>query len=469
MPPLRLDPDRLLPSDTATRDIARAIHAATEAAPIVSPHGHVDARLLAEDVPFTDPTSLLISPDHYVTRLLHADGVPLDTLGVGEPLGDETARRRAWRALCSRWEMLAGTVVRTWLEHQLVELFGVEDVPNAGNADDSYDRIAARLAGDDFRPRALWERFGIDVLATTDDPCDDLTAHAVLDADPTWTGRVVPTFRPDRYLEPVRADWPGLVQRIGTAADVDTSTYDGFVVALETRRRFFIDHGATATDHSHADLESEPLSHADAFRIHADALRGEATAAEMVAYRRHLFAEMARMSCDDGLVMMVHPGIVRNHHRPTFERFGQDTGHDLPRRIDFVEPLRPLLERYGTHPGFHLVLFTVDPTAWAREIAPLAGFYPSVYAGVPWWFGDSPAGMERFWDGIVDQIGFTRTSGFIDDTRAYLSIPTRHDVARRIEAGVLARLVVAGRIDVEEATRIAGWLVGDQPRAVFKL
>lgn len=257
---MRLDPDRLLPADTATRDIARTIHAATEAAPIVSPHGHVDARLLLEDAPFTDPTSLLISPDHYVTRLLHADGVPLDVLGVGEPLVDETARRRAWHELCSRWELLAGTVVRLWLTDQVVSLFGVDDVPSAANSDAIYDRIAERLAGDDFRPRALWEHFGIEVLATTDDPCDDLSAHAALAADPTWTGRVVPTFRPDRYLEPSRADWPDLVRRIGSVADVDAADHDGFLGALETRRRFFVERGATAADHGHADVESEVLS-----------------------------------------------------------------------------------------------------------------------------------------------------------------------------------------------------------------
>ena len=469
MPPLTLHPDRFFPADPTTRDLARRIHAATASRPIVSPHGHVDAELFLRDVPFGDPTTLLISPDHYVTRLLHADGVGLDVLGVGDERLDELRSRRAFAELCARWGLLAGTAVRSWLEAQLVELFGVDRVPSTATADAIYDVIAERLASDAFRPRALWERFGLEVLATTDDPCSDLAAHRLLADDPTWPGRVVPTFRPDAYLEAGRSDWVALVGRLGAAADVDTGSYRGYLAALEARRRFFIAHGATAADHSHADVHAEPLADAEATRIYAAALAGEATDAEAIAFRRHMLGEMARMSCEDGLVMMLHPGVVRNHHAPTFERFGPDSGHDLPRRIDFVEPLRPLLERYGTHPGFHLVAFTVDETAWSRELAPLAGFYPSVFVGVPWWFLDAPDALGRFWSAVVDQIGFARTSGFVDDTRAFCSIPTRHDLSRRVEAGVLARLVAAHRLREDEATAIAGRLVGDQPRNVFKL
>lgn len=418
---------------------------------------------------FGDPTSLLITPDHYVTRLLHARGVALGDLGVGGTRLDETASRRAFAELCCAWEDLAGTAVRSWLEAELVSLFDVDVVPSTSTADVVYDTIAAVLASDAFRPRALWDRFGLEVLATTDDPCSDLADHIALAADPTWSGRIVPTFRPDAYLEPSRVGWADLVRRLGVAADIDTGTYGGFIAALEARRRFFVEHGATAADHSHADVESFTLSDAEATRIYAAALAGTATDAECTAFRRHMLSEMARMSCEDGLVMMLHPGVVRNHHRPTSERFGPDTGHDLPRRIDFVEPLRPLLERYGTNPGFHLVLFTLDETAWSRELAPLAGFYPSVHVGVPWWFLDAPGALVRFWDAIVDQIGFARTSGFVDDTRAFCSIPARHDVSRRIEAGVLARLVTTHRIGEGETLRIAARLVGDQPRQVFKL
>lgn len=469
VPPLPLHPDRLLPDDAATRDVARRIHATTAGRPIVSPHGHVDAELFVRNVPFADPTTLLITPDHYVTRLLHADGVGLDVLGVGGTGLDEAGSRRAFAELCARWSLLAGTAVRSWFEAQFVELFGVDQTPSAATADAIYDTIAGVLASDGFRPRALWDRFGLEVLATTDDPCSDLAAHRLLATDATWTGRVVPTFRPDAYLEAARPDWAERVAALGVAADVDTGTYAGFIAALQARRRFFIANGATAADHSHADVHGQELSTAEAARIYASALDGGATEAETVAFRRHMLAEMARMSCEDGLVMMLHPGVVRNHHGPTLDRFGPDSGHDLPRRIDFVEPLRPLLERYGTHPGFHLVLFTLDETAWSRELAPLAGFYPSVYVGVPWWFLDAPDALGRFWSAVVDQVGFGRTSGFVDDTRAFLSIPTRHDLSRRVEAGVLARLVTAHRLDESEATAIAAGLVGDQPRNVFKL
>lgn len=435
----------------------------------MSPHGHVEARLFVDDVAFADPTALLITPDHYVTRLLHAHGVDLAGLGVGTDPLDEAGSRRAFAELCRHWDALAGTAVRDWLHAQFVDLFGVKRTPSAGTADQIWDTIAEALASDRFRPRALWDRFGLEVLATTDDPASDLAAHRILAEDPDWQGRVVPTFRPDAYLEPARSDWTRRVAALGAAADIDTSSYPGFLAALESRRRFFIDHGATATDHSHADVQTVLLTNTEAMRIFDLARIGRATDAETLALRRHLLGEMARMSCDDGLVMMLHPGVIRNHHRPTLDRFGPDTGHDLPRRIDFAEPLGPLLERYGTHPGFHLVLFTLDETAWSRDLAPLAGFYPSVYVGAPWWFLDAPGAMDRFWSTVVDQVGFARVSGFIDDTRAFLSIPTRHDLSRRIEAGVLARLVQSHRITEDDAVAIALRLVGDQPRHVFKL
>lgn len=464
-----LHPDRFLPADPASRTVARRILDHTAPLPIVSPHGHVEADLFVADEPFGDPTSLLITPDHYVTRLLHTRGVDPADLGVGGAGLDEAGSRRAFAELCAAWDDLAGTVVRSWLQTQFVDLFGVDVVPSADTADRVYDTIAEVLASDDFRPRALWDRFGLEVLATTDDPCSDLADHARLAADATWTGRVVPTFRPDAYLEPARPDWPDRVAGLGAAADIDSGTYAGYIAALETRRRFFVDHGATATDHSHADVVTDPLSETEAARIYAAALTGDATESECTAFRRHMIGEMARMSCEDGLVMMLHPGVVRNHHGPTFERFGPDTGHDLPRRIDFVEPLGPLLERYGTHPGFHLVLFTLDETAWTRELAPLAGFYPSVFVGVPWWFLDAPDALGRFWNGIVDQVGFGRTSGFVDDTRAFCSIPARHDLSRRIEAGVLARLVGEHRVTEDEAVTLATRLVTDQAREVFRL
>ena len=467
-PALALHPDRLLPVEPGARTVARRLYEAVAEAPIVSPHGHVDPALLLHDEPFRDPVSLLVTPDHYVTRLLHADGVPLEALGVGPSSFDEPAARAAWRAFCSRWEVFVGTPVRTWLEAELVEIFGVTQRPTAASADAIYDHIAARLAEPDLRPRALYDRFRLRVLATTDDPCSDLAAHRALAADPTWTGRVIPTFRPDRYLEVGAPAWPEAAKRLAAAADVDVEAHVGFLAAIEARRRYFVEHGATSADHAHADARAEPLDPADAERIHRLALHGEATAAEAVALRRHLLFEMARMSCDDGLVMTLHPGVRRGHHPPTVARFGPDTGSDVPRSTEYVDALGPLLGRFGTHPGFHLVLFTVDETVWSRELAPLAGFYPSVFIGVPWWFLDAPDAMRRFRRATMETAGFTRTSGFVDDTRAYCSIPVRHDVSRRVDAGVLAELVVEHRLDEDEAMAMAHRLV-DQATTVFKL
>ncbi|MCP2311107.1 glucuronate isomerase [Kitasatospora paracochleata] len=467
--PLRPHPDRLLPADPGVRALARRLYASVRALPILSPHGHVDPRPLVDDVAFPDPATLLVTPDHYITRLLHASGVGLAELGVGQGPLTERQARVAWRRLCEHWYVFRGTPVRYWLESELAEIFGVTERPDAANADRLYDRIAERLAEDAFRPRALFDRFGIEVLATTDDPCDDLAAHRALAADPAFRGRVVPTFRPDRYLEPAGAGWAAAVARLGEAADEDTTTYPGYLRALESRRRYFVAHGATSADHSHPDVRTDPLDPATAARIHAAALAGTATAAECTAFRRHMLLEMARMSCEDGLVMTLHPGIRRNHHTPTLHRFGPDTGHDIPVRVEFTDALRPLLERYGTAPGFQLILFTVDESVLSREIAPLAGFYPSVFAGAPWWFLDAPDAIRRARRAVTETAGFTRTSGFVDDTRAFCSVPARHDMSRRLDCGLLAELVAEHRLDEDEAFATARDLVDAIPRKAFKL
>jgi glucuronate isomerase len=469
MATLTVHPDRLLPAEPAVRDIARRLYAAVLELPIVSPHGHVDPRILLDDTPFADPTSLFIQPDHYVTRLLHAGGVSLDRLGVGEgPLPEDRARA-AWRLLCGNWHLLRGTPVRYWFDSELAEIFGVRERPSADNADALYDQIAEQLASPDHRPRALLRRFGIEALATTDDPADDLEVHARLGADPEITTRVMPTFRPDRYLETARPGWADAVKRLGAVADTDVGDYAGYVAALEQRRRFFVERGAVSADHSHADAVAEPLDRAEADRIYRSALAGQVSEAEATAFRRHMILEMARMSCDDGLVMTLHPGVRRNHHPDTLARYGADTGADIPIGVEFTDALRTLLGRYGTHPNFHLVLFTVDPDVFAREIGPLAGFYPAVYAGAPWWFLDNPALIRRFQEAVSEIAGFSRFSGFIDDTRAFCSIPARHDMARRLDAGFLAGLVAAHRLDEDEALDTLTTLVADQPRKVFKL
>jgi glucuronate isomerase len=468
-PALQSHPDRLLPSDPATRDVARRLYSAVRDLPIISPHGHVDPRVLLEDQPFPDPASLLVTPDHYVKRLLHASGVPLERLGVGVEQPTQSQARDTWRALCEHWDVFRGTPVRYWFVSELAEIFGVTERPSAQTSDSIYEQLATSRAKDEFRPRALFSQFGIEVLATTDDPVDDLSAHAALAADPTFTGRVVPTFRPDRYLEAATPGWAEAVHRLGDVADTDTSSYAGYVAALEARRRYFVEHGATSADHSHEDVRTDPLEQREAERIYRVALAGEATPEEGAAFRRHMLLEMARMSTQDGLVMTLHPGVRRGHHVPTTTRFGPDQGNDIPVRVEFTDALRPLLERYGTHPDLHLVLFTLDETVFSRELAPLAGFYPSVYVGAPWWFLDAPDAIRRWRSAVTETVGFSRTSGFIDDTRAFCSIPARHDMSRRLDAGHLAQLVVEHRLDEDEALDTVVALADRNPRKVFKL
>ena len=461
-------PDRLLPADPAERRIARRLYDGVRDLPLISPHGHVDPALLAADRAFDDPASLLVTPDHYVTRLLHAHGVPLHELGLGET-ENAASPREVWRTFCSRWHFFLGTASRQWLESELHDVLGVTVQPSAATADRLFDEISERLARPDMRPRALHDAFNISVLATTDDPADDLRHHRALAEDPTWHGRVVPTFRPDRYLDATGADWPRALERLAAASDIDTGTYRGTIRALEARREFFRANGATATDHGAPDPRMAFLPEDEASRLFESVRAGRAEPHEAELLSQQLLGEMARMSSEDGLVMALHTGSRRNHHPPTAARYGSDTGHDIPVRAEFTRALQPVLERFGTHPRFRTVLFTLDETVFSRELAPLAGFYPSVYLGAPWWFLDAPRAMRRFRDAVTETAGFHRTAGFIDDTRGFCSIPARHDTARRVDAAHLAGLVAEHQIGEEDAARVLHDLNYHQPRTAFRL
>ena len=469
MATLALHPDRLLPADPATRSIARQLYDAVRELPIISPHGHVPPQWLADDVPFTDPTSLLITPDHYVNRMMHAHGVALSDLGVGRQDLTPEQSRNAFRLLCSHWKAYRGTPVKFWFESELVDIFGIHLVPSAETADEIYDAIAEKLTTPQFRPRALYHSFPIEFIATTDDPSDDLRHHIKLAQDPTWDGTVAPTFRPDKYLEPATPAWNGLVDRLAETSGIDTGTYAGWVTAMESRRAFFQANGAVSTDHSHRDARVEPIDDAQAERLYALARAGEITEAEGDTLRRNFMFQQARMAADDGLVMTMHPAVFRNHHTPTFDTYGADVGGDIPMGVEFTRAVQPMLSAFGTAPNFQVVFFTIDETVYSRELAPMAGFYPSVFVGAPWWFIDSPDAMNRYRSAVTETAGFTRTSGFIDDTRAYLSIPARHDTNRRMDSGFLAKLVADHRLTMDEALDTAHDLVVTAPRKAFKL
>ena len=469
--PLTLNPDRLFPADPTVRGIARELYGAVKDLPIISPHGHVPVDWLSENQPFTDPTTLLLTPDHYTNRLLHSvAGVELEQLGVplGSPM-DEAKSREAFRIFCSNWKVFRGTQVQFWFESQFVDVFGLDVRPSAETADHIYDTIVAALATDEYKPRALYKRFNIEALATTDDPCDDLAGHKKLVDDPTWDSRVVPTFRPDKYLEPARAGWVDLTKALAECAGIEVNSYADHVEAMRIRRQYFKDHGAVSSDHSHRDAGTARLEDADAERLFASALAGEITADEGDALRRHMINDQARLAVEDGLVMTLHPAVYRNHDEATFERYGADVGGDVPIAVEFASALQPLLSAYGNADGFQLVVFTMDETVYSRELAPLAGWYRGMYIGAPWWFIDENDAMMRFRRATTGYGTLHKGSGFIDDTRAFCSIPARHDAARRVDSAFLAGLVAEHRLSLDEAAETAVDLVTTQPKKAFKL
>ncbi|VXC27924.1 Uronate isomerase [Arthrobacter sp. 9V] len=460
-------PDRLLPADPGTRSIARSLLERVQDLPIISPHGHVDAAVIEQNTPFPDPAALLVSPDHYVTRLIHANGVPMDQLLART--ASAPGSREIWRQFVQAWPLFEGTASGYWLRTQFNDVFKLGADLSEMTADASYDAIAAKLVEPDFRPRQLFKDFNIEVLATTDDPLDNLASHKALTEDPSFNGRVLPTFRPDAYLNVAHPGWSANVDRLIETAGDGATGYTGYIAALENRRRYFVEHGAVSADHGVRTPATLKLEAAEAEALFERARAGKATAADRDAFEAHMMYQMARMSVADGLVMTIHPGSYRNHHGPTFESFGADTGHDIPFAVNYTEAIRPLLQDFGTAKDFHLVLFTLDETVFSRELAPLAGFYPSVYIGAPWWFLDAPDAMLRFRSAVTETAGFSRSSGFIDDTRAFCSIPARHDASRRIEASFLARLVAEHRVTEDRAHELILDVVDSSPRRVFKL
>jgi glucuronate isomerase len=469
MRPLLLDDDRALPAEPATRELARRLYREVRDLPLVCMHGHVDAGVLAADRPFTDPASLLVVPDHYLLRMLVSQGARLPDLGVATLDGAavETDPRQVWRRFCAGWHLFRGTPTRYWLEHELAVVFGLDVAPGPDTADALYDRIAEQLAKPDFRPRALFTRFGIEVLATTDSPLSTLADHAAL-REQGWGERVVPTLRPDALLHLDRPGWAADVDRLAELTGVDTGSYDGYLAALRERRRAFLDAGALATDHGHLGTDTTPLSPAEAARVYAAGRAGRVDERDAAAFAGHMLFEMAAMSRDDGLVMQLHPGVLRDHDADVRTRFGPDMGFDIPVPTEFTRGLRPLLEAFGHDPGFRLIVFTVDEDTYSRELAPLAGAYPAMRLGAPWWFLDSPHGMRRFREAVTETAGFYNTTGFVDDTRAFVSIPARHDLARRIDAGYLATLVAEHRLGMDEALDTAVDLAYRLPRESYR-
>ncbi len=461
-----LHPDRLFPADPATRAIAKRLFAPIENLPIVSPHGHTDAGWFQENRRFADPAALLIRPDHYVFRMLYSQGVRLEQLGVGG--GDTADPRKAWRLFAENYFLFRGTPTRLWLDYVFETLFGQTERLQAANADRYYDAIEERLASPEFLPRALFERFRIEVLATTNSPLESLDAHKALRTS-GWSGRIIPTFRPDPVVDPDFEGFRKNIAQLGENTHEDTSAWKGYLAALHAERARFRELGCTATDHGHPTAATADLSQGEASHLFARILAGQGSAKEHELFRAQMLTEMAKMSLDDGLVMQLHPGSVRNHNRALFEKHGRDMGADIPAPTDYVHALQPLLNRVGNEPRLTLILFTLDESAYSRELAPLAGHYPCLRLGPPWWFFDSPEGMLRFRETVTETAGFYNTVGFNDDTRAFLSIPARHDVARRVDCAYLAKLVAEHRLEEEEAHQVAHDLAYGLARQAYRL
>lgn len=466
---LVLDPDRLFPVEGRARDIARGLYREVASLPIVSPHGHTDPAWFAQNAPWTNATELLLAPDHYLYRMLYSQGVSLEALGVPARDGLRSADpRKAWHLFAGHQKLFRGTPSRLWLDHVFAEVFGFEVALTPDTADFYYDRIGELLATPAFRPRALYERFNIELLATTEGAHESLSHHEAIRAS-DWKGRVVTAYRPDAVIDPEHEEFNDALARFGNLTGEDIGTWRGYLAAHRKRRQAFIAMGATSTDHGHPTAVTANLSQGEAEALFRRVMSGAVSATDAELFRAQMLTEMARMSLEDGLVMQIHPGAFRNHNRWLHTAYGRDKGADIPTRTDYVHALKPLLDAFGNEPDLSIILFTLDETAYARELAPLAGHYPCLKLGPSWWFHDSPEGMRRFREMTTETAGFYNTVGFNDDTRAFLSIPSRHDVARRVDCAFLARLVAEGRLPEEEAAELAIDLSYNLVREAYRL
>lgn len=457
-----LTPDRYFSSDTAIRNIARELYLTVASLPLISPHGHVDPRLFADpNATFGTPADLFIIPDHYVTRMLYSQGIPFESLLEGDHI-------KIWKLFCENFHLFRGTPSGIWLMDELASVFGVDEKPNASNADRLFDTLSEKLSSPEFSPRCLFERFNIEVLCTTDPATDTLELHqAIRQSD--WNGRILPTFRPDAVVNIEAPNWRANIDRLSEVSGVDILDFKSFIRALEQRREFFRSMGATATDHAALTPATAELTPAEADVIFQSALKGKSDPSDAARFTAHMLMEMARMSIEDGLVMQLHPGSMRNHNEVVFQKFGLDRGADIPLQTEYTRNLRPLLNKFGNNPRLTLILFTLDETTYSRELAPLAGHYPALKLGPPWWFHDSLNGMARYFDQVMETAGLYNTAGFNDDTRAFCSIPARHDVWRRASANWLAGLVERHIIDINDAREMIQALAVGLVKQAYKL
>jgi len=448
--------DRLFPAEFSTRKIARELHKSVEKLGILSPHGHTEARWFAENVSFKNPTELFVTPDHYVYRMLFSYGIEFSELGMLAKNSADGIRnpKDVWNTFAKYYYLFRGTPTRIWLDYVFEKLFGLEIRLNEGTADLYYEVINDCLKKPEFKPRALFDRFNIEVLCTTESPLDNLKWHKdIIKSD--WNPRIIAAYRPDNIIDPDHEGFAKNIEKLGEMTGENTHNFNGYLSAHFVRRQYFKSLGSTSTDHGHPSANTFNLPKQEIESLFAKALKGTLSYSESEMFRGHMLVEMAQMSIEDGLVMQLHPGSLRNHSPTIMQEFGCDMGFDIPQKVDYVNALKPLLDKVGLDKRFSMILFTLDETALSRELAPLCGVYPSLKIGPPWWFFDSVEGMHRFRRSVTETAGFYNTVGFNDDTRAFCSIPARHDVARRVDCAYLAELIVSGQISEEEGYDLA--------------
>lgn len=462
---------RYFSPDPAQRDIARHLYESVSGLPLICPHGHVDPRWFADpDIALGSPADLLIIPDHYVFRMLYSQGISLESLGIpridGGPI--ETDYRKIWQTFADHFYLFRGTPTGIWLADELRDVFGIEAKLSSETAQPIYDQIVAKLATPAFRPRALYEKFNVEVLCTTDAATDPLTYHKTI-RESGWQGRILPTFRPDSVINLDAVGWRENIEQLSAVSGIDVYDYRTFILALENRRAFFKSMGALATDHAALTAHTELLTETEVDAIFRYALRDQTVPEVAARFTGHMLNEMARMSVEDGLVMQLHVGSFRDHNSAVYHKFGRDKGADMPTPTDFVHTLRPLLERFGNDARLTLILFALDESAYSRELAPLAGHYPALKLGPPWWFYDSLNGIRRYFDLVMETAGLYNTVGFNDDTRAFPSIPVRHDLWRRAAADWVAGLAVRGIVDMADAEAMSHDLAYGLAKRTYRL
>ena len=463
-------PDRLLPSEQYKRDIAREILKTVEDLPIISPHGHCDPKWFSQNKRFPDPAQLFVVPDHYIFRMLVSQGLKLNELGVQSLDGSvfENDPQKIWKKFSENYYLFRGTPTAMWLDYSFENVFGITEPLSPATSHFYYNHIEEKLTQSEYFPRALFDKFNIEVLSTTDSAISDLSQHTNI-KNCNWDGRIIPTYRPDSVVDPQLREFKNNLVKFGELTNEDISSWDGYLKAHKSRRLFFKEMGATATDHGHPSARTENLSYSEAEKLYKRILAEECNSEEADQFRGQMLTEMAKMSCEDGLVMQIHPGSRRNHSNKIFNQFGLDKGFDIPGATDYVSALKPLLDEVGLRTDLTIILFTLDETSYSRELAPMAGVYPALKLGPPWWFFDSYEGMKRFRESTTETCGFYNTVGFNDDTRAFCSIPARHDVARRVDCAYLAELVSSRRIRENEAYEVAYDLAYGLAKSAYKL